>query len=183
MIKVADVRMVEFDVDLDKVDYRNVVYNNVMGKNRFAIFGTFGILVISIGYLVLGAAGVIEMTNMLKLVAAAFIVLVLGLFAFMKYITNKLQKADFLQMGAKRHMIISEDNLISEAYDEEKSKTFEWEDLYNGDECKSHFLIFNTGGLIVILPKRFMTEEQIPQVRKILKVMMQSKFKTKYKID
>lgn len=180
---MADVRHVEFDVDLEKQDYRNVVFNNVMGKNKFAIFGMVGIAVISIGYLILGAIGTIEMTNMLKLIAAAFIVLDLGLIAFMRHITNKLNKADFEYMGAKRHMIICEDNLISEAYDEEKTKVFEWENLYNGDECKTHFLIFNTSGMIVILPKRFMTKEQIPQVRKILKVMMQSKFKTKYKID
>ena len=180
---MADVRYVDFDVDLEKQDYRNVVFNNVMGKNKFAIFGMVGIAVISIAYLVLGTIGMIEMTNMLKLIAAAFIVLDLGLVAFMRHITNKLQRADFDVMGAKRHMVICEDNLISEAYDEEKTKVFEWENLYNGDECRTHFLIFNTAGMIVILPKRFMSAEQIPQVRKILKVMMQSNFKTKYKIN
>ena len=67
--------------------------------------------------------------------------------------------------------------------DEEKSKEFEWENLYNGEECKTHFLIFNTAGMIVLVPKRFLSDEQIPQLRKIMKVMMQSKFKTKYKIN
>ena len=123
------------------------------------------------------------MTNLLKLIAAAFIVLEAGMLAFMRYITIKLQKSDFSYMGAKRHMIISEDGVVSETNDEEKTKEFEWENLYNGDECKSHFLIFNTAGMIIILPKRFLTNKQIPQVRKILKVMMQNKFKTRYKID
>ena len=50
---MADVRHVEFDVELEKLDYRNVVFNNVMGKNKFAIFGMVGIAVISIGYLIL----------------------------------------------------------------------------------------------------------------------------------
>ncbi len=180
---MADVRSVEFDVNLERKDYRNVVFNNVMGKNRFAIFGMVGVFILAAGYLILGSAGVIEMTNLLKLIAAAFIVLEAGMLAFMRYITIKLQKSDFSYMGAKRHMIISEDGVISETNDEEKSKEFEWEDLYNGDECKSHFLIFNTSGMIVILPKRFLTNKQIPQVRKILKVMMQNKFKTRYKID
>lgn len=180
---MADVRIVEFDVDLDKPDYRRLVINNVMGRNRFAIFGMVGMLILSIGYLVLGTVGVFEMTKMLKLIAAAFIVLVAGLLAFMRYLTNRLQKSDFAYMGARRHMIISEDNVRSEAYDEEKTKEFLWENLYNAEECKSHFLIFNTSGMIVLLPKRFLTEAQVPQVRKILKVMMQEKFKTKYKIS
>lgn len=180
---MADVRSVEFDVNLERKDYRNVVFNNVMGKNRFAIFGMVGVFVLAAGYLILGSAGVIEMTNLLKLIAAAFIVLEAGMLAFMRYITIKLQKSDFSYMGAKRHMTISEDGVVSETDDEEKTREFEWEDLYNGDECKSHFLIFNTSGMIVILPKRFLTNKQIPQVRKILKVMMQNKFKTKYKID
>ncbi len=180
---MADVRSVEFDVNLERKDYRNVVFNNVMGKNRFAIFGMVGVFVLAAGYLILGSAGVIEMTNLLKLIAAAFIVLEAGMLAFMRYITIKLQKSDFSYMGAKRHMIISEDGVVSETNDEEKTKEFEWENLYNGDECKSHFLIFNTAGMIIILPKRFLTNKQIPQVRKILKVMMQNKFKTRYKID
>ena len=180
---MADVRRLEFDVQLEKKDYKNLVYNNIMGKNKFAIFGMFGVLIISIGYLVLGAAGVIQMTDILKLVAVALIVAVLGMLAFMRYITNRLQKSDFAYMGSKRHMIFSEDGVVSEAFDEEKSKEFEWENLYNGEECRTHFLIFNTAGMIVLVPKRFLTEEQIPQLRKIMKVMMQSKFKTKYKID
>jgi len=179
---MADVRKIEFDVELDKKDYRNLVFNSVMGKNKFAMFGTAGILIISIGYLVLGTAGVIQMTDMLKLVAAALIVAIAGLLVFMRYIRRKLMNSDFAYMGAKRHMIIGEDSLISEAFDEEKSKEFEWEDLYNGEECKTHFLIYNTSGMIVLLPKRFLTKEQVPQLRKILKVMMQSKFKTNYKI-
>ncbi|MBQ1303167.1 MAG: YcxB family protein [Firmicutes bacterium] len=180
---MADVRRLEFDVQLEKKDYKNLVYNNIMGKNKFAIFGMFGVLIISIGYLVLGAAGVIQMTDILKLVAVALIVAVLGMLAFMRYITNRLQKSDFAYMGSKRHMIFSEDGVVSEAFDEEKSKEFEWENLYNGEECRTHFLIFNTAGMIVLVPKRFLTEKQIPQLRKIIKVMMQSKFKTKYKID
>ncbi len=180
---MADVRRLEFDVQLVKKDYKNLVYNNIMGKNKFAIFGMFGVLIISIGYLVLGAAGVIQMTDILKLVAVALIVAVLGILAFMRYITNRLQKSDFAYMGSKRHMIFSEDGVVSEAFDEEKSKEFEWENLYNGEECRTHFLIFNTAGMIVLVPKRFLTEKQIPQLRKIIKVMMQSKFKTKYKID
>ena len=180
---MADVRRLEFDVQLEKKDYKNLVYNNIMGRNKFAIFGMFGVLIISIGYLVLGAAGVIQMTDILKLVAVALIVAVLGMLAFMRYITNRLQKSDFAYMGSKRHMIFSEDGVVSEAFDEEKSKEFEWENLYNGEECRTHFLIFNTAGMIVLVPKRFLTEKQIPQLRKIIKVMMQSKFKTKYKID
>ena len=180
---MADVRRLEFDVQLEKKDYKNLVYNNIMGKNKFAIFGMVGVMIISIGYLVLGYIGRIEMNNMLKLVAAALIVAVLGMLAFMRYITNRLQKSDFTYMGSKRHMIFSEDSVISQAFDEEKSKEFEWENLYNGEECKTHFLIFNTAGMIVLVPKRFLSDEQIPQLRKIMKVMMQSKFKTKYKIN
>lgn len=180
---MADVRKLEFDVQLEKKDYRNLVFNNIMGRNKFAIFGMVGVMIISIGYLVLGYAGVIEMTDILKLVAAALIVAVLGMLAFMRYITNRLQKSDFTYMGSKRHMIFSEDGVFSEAFDEEKSKEFEWEDLYNGEECGTHFLIFNTSGMIVLVPKRFLSDEQIPQLRKIIKVMMQSKFKTKYKIS
>ena len=156
---MADVRRLEFDVQLEKKDYKNLVYNNIMGKNKFAIFGMFGVLIISIGYLVLGAAGVIQMTDILKLVAVALIVAVLGMLAFMRYITNRLQKSDFAYMGSKRHMIFSEDGVVSEAFDEEKSKEFEWENLYNGEECRTHFLIFNTAGMIVLVPKRFLTEK------------------------
>ena len=180
---MADVRRLEFDVQLEKKDYKRLVSNNIMGRNKFAVFGMVGVMIISIGYLALGAAGVIEMTDILKLVAVALIVAVLGMFAFMKYLTNRLQKSDFAYMGSKRHMIFSEDGVVSEAFDEEKSKEFEWENLYNGEECGSNFLIFNTSGMIVLVPKRFLTEKQIPQLRKIMKVMMQSKFKTKYKID
>lgn len=180
---MADVRSVEFDIDLERSDYRKLVYNNVMGKNKFAIFGMVGIVILSVGYLVLGSLGVIEMTDMLKLIAAAFIVLVAGIFVLMRFITRKLHKADFAAMGGKRHMIVCEDNVISEADDEEKSKEFEWENLYNGDECRTHFLIFTTTGNIILMPKRFLSSKQVAQVRKIMKVMMQSKFKTKYKVD
>ena len=180
---MADVRRLEFDVQLERVDYKHLVYNNVMGKNKFAIFGMVGILIISVGYLVMGYSGRIEMNRMLMWIAAAMIVAVLGIFGFMRYLTIRLNQSDFNYMGSKRHYIFSEDGVVSEAYDEEKSKEFLWEDLFNGDECRTHFLLYNTGGMIVLVPKRFLTDEQIPQLRKIIKVMMQSKFKTKYKID
>lgn len=176
---MSDVRHVEFDVDLERVDYRRVAFNNVMGKNKFALFGMAAMFVISAGYLILDAVGKIESTNFLKLLAAAFIVLDLGLLCFVRFIAKRLNKLDFQHMGAKRHMTIAEDCVISEAADEEKSKEFEWDTLYNGEECGKHFLMFSTTGLLVLLPKRFMTAEQIPQIRKILKVMMQEKFKTK----
>ncbi len=178
-----DVRRVEFDMKMEKKDYLNLVMYSIMGKNRFAAFGVFAILVICAGYLILGGIGAIEMTGILKLVAVALILIVIILLILMNYIRRKLEVSDLAYMGRNRHMIICEDMVISETDDEDTTREFEWEGLYNGEECKTYFLMYSNTGMIVFLPKRFMTEEQIPQIRKILKVMMQSKFRTKYKVN
>ena len=39
---MADVRRLEFDVQLEKRDYKKLVTNNIMGRNKFAVFGMFG---------------------------------------------------------------------------------------------------------------------------------------------
>ena len=177
-----DVRHVEFDMEMDRKDYTSLVMNSIMGKNKFAMFGCVAVIILGVGYLVFGYVGLIEMSTILKLVAYALIICDIGLFVLMNYIRRKLWASDIAYMGTKRHVTVSDDIVISETDDEDTTREFDWDGLYNGEENKSYFLMYSNTGMIVFWPKRFLTDEQIPQIRKIMKVMLQSKFKTKYKI-
>lgn len=176
---MADVRKVEFDVGLEKSDYRSVVYYNVMGKNKFAMFGMGFVLLACIAYLLADLAGLMEVSGLIRFVCAAFIILDAVLFAFMESITGKLMTSDRQYLGKKRHVTVNEDGITSKNAKEEEPLHFPWQELYNAAETKKQFLMFSRTGMILILPKSALTREQVPQLRKILKVMMQGEFKTK----
>ena len=177
---MADVRELRFDVNLDRPDYRAVVFYNVLGKNRFSLIGMSIVSVACVLYLLAGIAGMVELTRIMTLLCVAFILIILGLFTFIKKITKKLMNSDSRFLGSRRQVVVGEDGVYSQSEEIEEPKAFSWDELYNGEELKKHFIMFSRSGMILIFPKACLKEEEVPQLRKIFKVMMQGNFKTKY---
>lgn len=177
---MADVRELRFDVNLEQSDYRAVVFYNVLGKNRFSLVGMSIVSVACVIYLAAGLAGMVELTRIMTLLCVAFILIILGLATFIRKITKKLMNSDSSFLGSKRRMVVGEDGVYSESEEIEEPAQFRWDELYNGEEIKGHFIMFSKSGMILIFPKTSMKEAEVPQLRKIFKVMMQSNFKTKY---
>lgn len=177
---MADVKELIFDVKLDKSDYHAVIFYNVIGKNRFSLIGMSIVSVACVLYLLAGAFGMVEISTFMMLLCVAFIVLILGLLTFIKKMTKRLMLSDGNYLGNHRRMVVNEEGVYSESPDIEEPAEFQWDELYNGEELKKHFVMFSRNGMILIFPKNNLKEEEVPQLRKIFKVMMQGNFKTKH---
>ena len=173
---MTDVKSVTFDMRLQKGDYRRIVYYQIFGKNKFALFGMGFVLAACMVYLVLDLAGGMDMSGWIRFACIVFIILYGVLVAFMESITGKLMKSDLQILGKKRRATVSQDGVIFQAEEKAEPLHFPWTDLYNGAETKSCFLMFSRTGMILFFPKRLLSGEQASQLGRLLRSMMRTQF-------
>ena len=164
-------------------DYRKASYYGLFLRHRVPLLIFFGVLLVSILYAVGAAAGLGKANPFVFLLAGAYLVWALFLFAGNeKQIRSYLQRDDCL-LGVELQLRLDEKTLQMEIPSREIRFTRSWSRLAAAFELSELFMFYLDAQEVYLLPKRFLRSEETEALRQVLKKQLKDRFSSRWPVS
>ncbi len=152
-----ETQAIEITTELTEIDMRNAMFYNLFFRKKWVFAYVTVFVLFSAGVLVTKLAGIFNVPTLLCWIAGGFLVLLAGFIA-MIFVSSKTS-------GSKpRKIIFNEKGITTSAGMDNKMISFSWEKLFYVGRTGKYFYLYPDASQFIIVPKRYLTAEEIKQI-------------------
>ena len=148
---------IEITTELTEQDRRNAMFYNLFFRKKWILGYLIVFVAFSVGVLITKLAGIFNVPTLLCWIAGGFLVLLAGFIGTI-FMSSKGGNSQ------PRKLIFTEKGITTSAGRDNKMISFTWEKLYYIGRTGKCFYIYPYASQFIIVPKRYLTEEEIRRI-------------------